>query len=199
MLLNRPKENFIYFHQLDVDGTSAAIWIPTYPLTMDITNRATYGTNQPLGSPNQIYSWSGSGPRSATLPFNLNRDMMQIINGGNMYADNELGRMLREQDADAVEVLIRYWETIALPSYQAAKKMINPPLVTIKIANQLTITGVATGGMQIRMSGGWRNGKQLDATLSATISEIDPIDATTAARVGQYRGINATLAGRMGL
>ena len=46
---------------------------------------------------------------------------------------------------DYVDVLIRYIEAAALPVYQATNKMVNPPIVAMRLGPDIFIKGVVTG------------------------------------------------------
>ena len=74
MLFERGYENFLYLHHLDL-----LVWIPTYADELDITQRANFSQTKPLGAPNDIYSFGGSGPRTVQRQILLDRDMMQIM------------------------------------------------------------------------------------------------------------------------
>ena len=48
---------------------------------------------------------------------------------------------------DYVDVLIRYIEAAALPTYQAANKMVNPPIVAMRLGKDIFIKGVVNGSV----------------------------------------------------
>jgi hypothetical protein len=171
-------DSFIYFHHLD----KVAYFVP--PESMTDSNRASFGVSTPLGRPNPIFTWNGSGARSVDFNIPLHTDMMKILRPGDII--------------DSVEEMKNTIETVCLPSYSQAQKMINPPVVTVNIKKQLTITGVVNGSVSKTYSGAWRNGKQLMCTIAFTVSEYEPYDAVTAALLGSYRGIPMALDRRLG-
>lgn len=182
------KENFIYFHHLPnpVDGLNGrVIWLPSYPEQTTDTNRASFGQNTPLGSSAPRQSWSNSGPRQVAVQLSTHRDFWKTINP--------------DVTEDIVDVFDKCIEAIVLPRYQAALQMINPPVVTVVIAKQVTITGVVNGTITKTFSGAWRDGKQLQVAYSFMVTELEPMDAVYAARVGSYRGISTDLNRRIGM
>lgn len=181
MLFERGYENFLYLHHLDL-----LVWIPTYAEEIDISQKASFSQSKPLGAPNDIYSFGGSGPRTVRRSLLLDRDMMQI-----MGAEGLVGT------GDPIETLIRAMECTCVARYADARKMIDPPLVTYKEANEVTITGVVLGGVNIKAYGGWKDGRKRTYSMELNISEIEQYDAQTIMAIGQYRGLSATLMQRM--
>lgn len=186
--LGLKRENFIYFHHLPnpVDGLNGrVVWLPSYPEQTTDTNRANYGGTTPLGLSAPRQSWSSSGPRQVNFSFSTHRDFWRMINP--------------EMTEDIVDIFDKCIESIVLPRYQAALQMINPPIVTVAIARQLTITGVVNGSVTKTYSGAWRDGKQLQIAYSFMVTELEPMDAQYAATVGSYRGISTDLNRRIGM
>jgi hypothetical protein len=98
-----------------------------------------------------------------------------------------------QPSVDIVQDLIDTIEASVIPTYEASAKMINPPMVTVNIANQTRITGVVNGRVSKRHHGHWRDGKQVQCAITFTVSEIEPFSAPMVARLGGYRGISRTL------
>ena len=99
---------------------------------------------------------------------------------------------------DYVDVLIRYIEAAALPVYQATNKMVNPPIVAMRLGSDIFIKGVVTG--QVGKTYKFpilRNGKYAVVNLNFAVSEVEPYDAWDAVKYGSYRGIDTTLERRM--
>lgn len=181
MIFERGYENFLYLHHLDL-----LVWIPTYAEEMDMTQRTSYTQSKPLGAPNDIYSFGGSGPRTIQRQIFIDRDLMSVLGGKGLVGEG-----------DPIETLIRAMEATCVAKYEDARRMINPPLVTYKEANELTITGVVVGTVNIKAYGGWIDGRKRCYSMNLNISEIEQYDASTIMEIGQYRGLNNTLIRRM--
>lgn len=177
-----PTENLIYFHHIDnIDGHAPYIIIPVDPDSIQDTMSASFASNMPLSRSAPIYSYQNSGPRSIQLTFTLHRDLCREYNPGGF---------------DAVDELIRNLEACVLPDYQTTGKIVNPPLVSLQLRNEIYIKGVVTNsvGKTFRLpiinygTNGEDNFKYAVVDLSFGISEVTPYSASIIGNLGPNRG-----------
>lgn len=218
-------DNYIYLYHTDT-----LIILPTFPESIADTMPASYTSTNILGRSAPIYAYSGSGPRSVDLRFVLHRDMMNQINlekesyayGLKFFQEDSDGKLIRKlKRADYVDLMINELQSIAFPSYAASQKMVDPPLVAVRIGDEIFCKGIVDGGVSVNFTGpilanplydGEGNisyqkdangndtnirevgkGKYAMAEISFKVTEVDPYDASTVASMGSFRGINRTL------
>ena len=148
---------------------------------------STFATTSILARSAPIYSYSYSGPRNIQITLSLHRDMMQQLNIGVSNLAVAIGD-------DYVDTIINQLQAIALPNYDFASKMVNPPMVAVRFGNAFFIKGVVNGG--INVSGKLpmlANGKYANMTITFTVYEVDPYDAETVVNQGSLRGLSRTL------
>lgn len=169
--LKIPTDNYIIFHHI---GKSFVI--PVDPETIADSMSASFATNYPLGRSAPIYSYQNSGPRTVQVSFTLHRDLCKEFN---------------PTSDDMVEELINNLEAMVLPDYDSASKVINPPIVSLKIRDEIFITGVVVGSVSksyqlplINYNGKY---KYAMVTLSFAISEIKPYSASILSAIGGGR------------
>ena len=183
--------NYIYISHLDED---AQFWLlPNTPDSISDTMQSTFNSQNALGRSAPVYTYSNSGPRTVQINIKLHRDMLDSINVGVSNANVDIGR-------DYMDTLIRALQAIALPKYNVNNKAIEPPLLAIRIENQIFVKGVLTG--EIGLSYGLpiqSDGKYATVSLSLSIAEVDPYDATSVYKNGGFRGAVQTLKNGMGL
>lgn len=183
--IQRPDkmiENYIYLYHLDT-----FVVLPTYPESISETLNSTFAETSILARSAPIYSYSYSGPRTITFNLYLHRDMMTQINYGTSKIKVEIGD-------DYVDTIIKQLQAVALPKYAANSKMVNPPMVAVRLGNDLFIKGVVNGGITTTYSLPiLSNGKYAQVQLSFTVSEVDPYDAETVVTQGGLRGLSRTL------
>lgn len=171
-----PIYNYIYLYHTD-----KLLIIPTYPENMNDSTNITYGTTTPLGRTAPIYSYTNSGPRTINFQFKLHRDMMWQANYG-------VSNVILEDDDDYVDEFIKQIQAAALPVYAASQKMVDPPLVAVRISNDVYIKGVISGSVgidyQLPID---RNDKYAVVGINFGVNEVDPYDAEIVQRVGSYR------------
>lgn len=181
-------DNYIYFYHLD-----QFIMLPLYADSVQDTMSVNFETSTPLSRSAPIYSYRNSGPRTVQVSFQLHRDLMTDINyqKSNVHIGPELSD-------DYVDILIRYIEAAALPTYNATNKMVNPPIVALRLGQDIFIKGVVNGsvGKTFRFPI-LRNGKYAVVDISFAVSEIEPYDAWDVTVYGSYRGIDTTLDKRL--
>lgn len=182
---NFLQDNYIYISHLDED---LQFWrLPTSPDTIQDSMGSTFYPENVLGRSAPVYTYSNSGPRSVQISMKLHRDIMDDINEG--YSNSKQG-----VGEDYVDNLIRALQAIALPKYNLNNKAVEPPLVAVRIENQLFIKGVVSGGITVTYQKPiLSNGKYAIASISFTISEVDPYDASTVYKNGSFRGVVRSL------
>lgn len=179
-------DNYVYLHHLQ-----EFIIIPTYPESVQDTSNVSFAQSTPLVRSSPIYSYSNSGPRSVGFNFKLHREMMKQIN----YKKSNAKVTLTD---DYVDILIKYLQTAAYPKYAASEKMVDPPLVSVRLGDDIYIKGIVSGSVSTEYSlpiitdeNG--NDKYAVVSIGFTINEVDPYDANTVALAGSFRGLDTTL------
>ena len=184
-------DNYIYISHLDED---MRFWrLPSCPETISDSMGSTFGETSALGRTAPVYTYSRSGPRQVQINLALHRDMMDDVNAGISNAK------LRDGE-DYVDNLIRALQSISVPKYNLSNKAIEPPLVALRLSNEVFIKGVVNGsiGLVYKLPI-LSNGKYAEVTLSLTVSEVDPYDSTTVFANGSFRGVVQTLKKGMGI
>ena len=155
--------------------------------------QSSFGNTTALGRTAPVYTYSQSGPRNVQIDLKLHRDMLDEANVGISNVKPEAGKTYMEE-------LIRALQAIALPKYNLSNKAIEPPLIALRIENQIFIKGVLNGQIGLTYSGPIQSdGKFAVVGLSLNISEVDPYDATSVYKNGGFRGCVNTLKKGMGL
>ena len=168
--LNIPEENYVYFHH-----THTKIIIPVDPQAVSDTMGASFASSSPLSRSAPIYSYQNSGPRTVGVNFFVHRDLC------NEY--NNLGY-------DAVDVWIQNLDQMVLPDYNSAGRIVNPPLVSLKLRDDIFIKGIVTGtshtfDVPIINYGG--KNRYAVVTLNFSVQEVTPYSASILPSIGQYR------------
>ena len=175
-------DNYIYLYH-----TETLIVVPGYADSVTDTITATYASSPLLARSAPIYSYSNSGPRSINVKFDLHRDMMQQINYGVSNAKVDL-------NDDYVDIMIREIQAIALPSYNTAEKMVNPPMIAVRLGNDIFIKGVVSGSVGVTYNYPIdKNGKYTLINIAFNVDEVDPYDAETVMQQGSFRGLSTSL------
>lgn len=182
----RMIDNYVYLHHLE-----EFVIIPTYPESVTDTTTVQFAQNTPMLRSAPIYSYSYSGPRGVGFTFKLHREMMKEIN----YKRSNAKVTLTD---DYIDTLVKYLQTAAYPKYSATEKMVDPPLVTVRLGDEIYIKGVVSGTVQTTYSGPLlvdENGNEKYAVveISFTINEVDPYDAGLVAMSGSFRGLDTSL------
>lgn len=188
-------QNYIYLYHTDT-----YIVLPTYPEQIQDGSTANYSQTPLLGRSAPTFSYSNSGPRTLDFTFPLHRDMMQQINGSNPNLPNT--------GEDYVDLLIKQIQAAAVPNYDASEKMVNPPMVAVRVGTDVYIKGVINSRVSvtydlpiIRDENSPFGERYARVTVAFGVSEIDPYDAEVLAQIGSFRksdlsmgdGILATL------
>jgi len=178
-------ENYIYISHLD-EGYQ--FWrLPFWPDSISDTMRSTFGETQALGRSAPVYTFSNAGPRQVQFQIKLHRDMMDDVNMNWSNAALEDGE-------DYLDALIRALQSIAVPKYNLSNKAVEPPLIAIKIGDEVFCKGILSSEIGLTKEKPiLSNNKYAQCSLSITVSEIDPYDATTVYKNGSFRGVVNTL------
>lgn len=175
-------DNYIYLYH-----TGTLFVVPSFVDGVTDSTSVNFSPSTPLARTAPIYSYQNSGPRSLRIDFNLHRDLMKEIN----YKTSNINPNAGD---DYVGYLIKAIQAAALPTYDAASKMVNPPVVAVKLGEDIFIKGVITGDVAVTYNFPIiENGHYADVRFGFNISEIDPYDAYEVMKVGSYRGVPLTL------
>lgn len=186
-------DNYIYlYHVSNQSGKEGTVIVlPSYADSVTDTLQVSYNSETPLARSAPIYSYQSSGPRTVQVSFSLHRDMMKQINFQTSNAAVTL-------DEDYVDLFIKYIQAAALPNYSTASKMVNPPVVALRLGNDIFIKGVINGSVGITYNYPvLSNGKYALVSVSFSITEIDPYDAKTVMKTGSFRGLSTSLERRV--
>lgn len=184
-------DNYIYISHLD-EGFQ--FWkLPTWPDTITDSMATSFSEQNALGRTAPVYTYNNSGPRVVQINLFLHRDMMDDINTG--ISNSKLG-----EGEDYVDNLLRALQAIALPKYNLQNKAIEPPMVAIRISNEIFIKGIVSQAISLTYKKPiLSNGKYAIVELSLTVSEVDPYDSTTVYKNGGFRGVVQSLKKGMNL
>lgn len=171
-------DNYLYLYH-----TKTLVILPQYPEHVQDHMQVNFQSETPLSRSAPIYSFSNSGPRSVQVSFQFHRELMSQINTGTY-------------DTDYMDYVIRQIQSAAVPAYSLSDKMVDPPVVAMRLGNSIFIKGVITGGVGLTYDPPiLADGKYAICDISFSISEIDPYSASIVSQVGSYRGndLNITL------
>lgn len=179
MHIGQMIDNYLYLYNV-----GQYIVLPLYVDSVTDNQQVSFAQNTPLSRSAPIYSFQNSGPRTINLNFELHRDMMQQINYGVSNAPIQLS--VPDSD-DYVDLMIKYLQASVVPSYSDAVKMVNPPIVALRMG-EIYIKGVVTGQLSLTYKVPiLRNGKYAIVNVGFGISEINPYDAELVMQTGSYR------------
>lgn len=178
-------DNYLYISHLDEEFK---FWqLPCTPETISDSMASTFNETSALGRSAPVFTYSKSGPRTVQISLKFHRDMMDALNVGVSNSDLKLGE-------DYVDNLIKALQAIAVPKYNLSNKAVEPPLVALRLSQEVFIKGVVTSAIGLEYALPiLSNGKYAQVSLSFTISEVDPYDATTVFQNGSFRGVVKTL------
>lgn len=175
-------ENYIYMYHLQ-----EFIVLPSFVDSVQENFQINWSTQTILGRSAPIYSFQNAGPRTLQVTFILHRDMMWQIN------KNVSNAKLTLND-DYIDVFLKDLQACVLPDYDGSSKAVNPPIIAMRIGNDIFIKGIITGTLGYTwMYPILENGKYSHLQISFSISEIDPYDARLVRKVGSYRNISTDL------
>ncbi len=181
-------DNYLYISHLDEDFQ---FWrLPCNPETISDSMQSTFTPTTALGRSAPVYTYGNSGPRTVQVSLHLHRDMMDAVNIGVSNADLKYGE-------DYVDNLIKALQAIAVPKYNLSNKAVEPPLVALRLSNEVFIKGIVNGSIgleyKLPLIPTATGSKYAQVTLSLTITEVDPYDASTVFKNGSFRGVVKTL------
>lgn len=178
----RMIDNYIYLYHTDT-----FVVLPTYPDSISDTMSTTFSSENPIARSAPIYAFSNAGPRSLNISLPLHRNMMSQINYGVSNLNIDIGD-------DYVDTIIKNLQSISVPRYVAASKMVNPPMIAVRFGNDIFIKGIVNGSLTCTYSGPiLSGGRYAQVEVSFTVTEIDPYSAETIAQQGSFRGFSTTL------
>lgn len=183
-------DNYIYFYH-----TKTLLLLPTFPETIQDSTSVSFSSVTPMSRSAPIYSYTSSGPRTVVFNFSFHRDMMNDVNLV-QKGKTQFGKFPDIiNDDDYVDQLINQLEAVALPAYAVAEKMVNPPVIAVKIGKDIFCKGVVSGAIAKEYSGPiLRTEKYAMIAVSFTVNEVDLYDAQSVAKDGSFRGcINTDL------
>lgn len=170
-----PTDNYIYFHHL-----GRSITIPVDPQNLTDGLSASWASSTPLSRSAPIYSYQNSGPRSVQFSFQLHRDLVKQFNP--------------DWGEDPVDELITNIEACVLPTYKETGKIVNPPIVSVKIRDEIYIKGVVSNVTKnfdlplIYYASATHPGyKYAVVSISFSVNEVTPQDASIISKTGGYR------------
>lgn len=181
-----PKDNYIYMYH-----TQTFMILPVYPNDISDSMSANFSSSAPLLRSAPIYSYSGSGPRSVKFNFTLHRDLMNVVN------ENVSNIPKGSDPIDYVDTMVKQLQAIAVPRYDSSSKMVDPPMVAVRIGDEIFVKGIVVGGISLNYMlplmeiNGQRKYSQIEVGFSVT--EVDPYDATTIMQKGSFRGPSTDL------
>ena len=187
-----PIQNYIYLYH-----TGTFIVLPVFPETVNDTNQANFAQSTPIARSAPIYSFTGSGPRSISFSFNLHRDLMNMVN---------VDSTVKVEDGDDyVDTLIKNLQACVVPSYSAVAKMVDPPMIAVRIGSDIFIKGVVNGPITLSYSGALIGKKSSGieessdsfrysiVSIALSVSEVDPFSAESVIEMGSFRGVTSTI------
>ena len=174
--------NYIYLHHID-----KFILIPVYPDNVSDTLSSTFKSETPLARSAPIFAYESSGPRTVKINLDLHRDLMYDTNVGVSNVELDVGD-------DYIDTLIKEMQAMALPKYASASKLVNPPMVSLRLGNEIYIKGIVNGAVSVNYKLPiLDNDKYAQVSISFDVTEVDPYDATVVAEKGSFRGLDTTL------
>lgn len=183
--------NKIYISHLD---EGARFWfLPCCPSTITDSMGSEFTSTTALGRSAPVYTYSHSGPRTVTIDLNFRIDAFDDVNANNPTASAKAG----EYEFDA---FVKALQAIALPNYDVSNKIIEPPLVALRLSNEVFIKGVVTSPIQVQYDLPIIYGdRYAQVKVSLAVTEVDPYDASAVYKNGSFRGVVKTLRDGMGL
>ena len=176
-------DNYIYMYH-----TGTYIVLPTYPHPIQDTMQISYSPTTLLGRSAPIYSYSYSGPRTIQFSFELHRDMMYQINRTN-------SSVVPTIEEDYVDRMIKEVQAASVPNYDASQKMVDPPMVAVRIGDEIYIKGVINSSVMVTYDLPiLSNNKFAQVSINFGVNEVDPFDAEVLMKIGSFRKSDLSLA-----
>lgn len=171
-----PTDCYITLHHI-----GKTFILPVDPDAVSDNMNVSFAENNPLSRSAPIYSYQNSGPRSVQATWTLHRDLCREFNPDWAKAGE-----------DPVDLLVTNLDALVLPDYNAASKIVNPPLVSLKIRDEIYIKGVVTGNVGLTynlpiINYGTETSpsyKYAMVSISFGVNEITPYSASILPSVG---------------
>lgn len=170
-----PTDNYIYFHHL-----GKTITIPVDPESVADSMSANWASSTPLSRSAPIYSYQNSGPRSVQFSFKLHRDLVKQFNP--------------DWGEDPVDELITNLEACVLPTYKETGKIVNPPVISVKLRDEIYIKGTISSVSKnfqlpiIYYANATNPGyKYAVVDINFSVNEVTPQDASIISSYGGFR------------
>lgn len=185
-------DNYIYVSHLGEDGVY--IILPNYPDSVQDTMQNQFGQTNALARSAPVFTYVNSGPRSMQVTLQLHRDLMDSVNINVSNLQNKcMGVEFNDYD-DYLDKLLKILQAIALPKYNLDNKAVEPPIVALRISDEVFIRGIVSGGVTVTYQKPiLSNGKYAQVTVAFNIYETDPYDASTVYKNGGFRGVTRTM------
>lgn len=176
---------YIYISHLGDNGEY--LILPNYPDSITDSMNSSFSQQNALSRSAPVWTYSNSGPRSVQLSFKIHRDLMDDVNIG---ASN----IILQDGEDYTDTLINKLQSIALPKYNLNNKAVEPPLIAVRLGEDIFIKGIVNGGISVTYNKPiMNNNKYAVVDITFTVYEVDPYDATTVAKNGGFRGLTKTM------
>ena len=170
--------NYIYLYNLD-----EWLLLPEYPDSVSDSLQSNFQQTQALSRTAPAFTWSNAGPRRVQIQLNLHRDMVSDLNYNISNFRIEVGE-------DYIDSLVKKIQAIALPKYDSSYKGVVPPMVALRLGNEIFIKGVVIGEVAVQYQKPIRDDdRYVMCTLNFMVYETDPYDAVKVAEEGSFRGI----------
>lgn len=187
-------DNYIYISHIDQSWCNSEInneptfWkLPCDPDSFTDSMSSSFGSTNALGRTAPVYTYQNSGPRTVEVSLKFHREMMNDMNTGISNTKLYTGE-------DYVDNLINALRSIAVPKYNLQNKYIEPPIVALRLADEIFIKGVVTNSISVTYEKPiLYNNKYAQVSISLQISEIDPYDAESIFKNGGFRGMVNTM------
>ena len=174
----RLLNNYIYLYHTD-----EYLVLPEYPDSVSDRMNSTFGQQNALSRTAPVFAYSNSGPRQVQIQLHIHRDMMDDVN-------LKVSNLKLEEGEDYVDALIRNMQAIALPSYRSAEQMVNPPMIAVKLGEEIFVKGVVINGVSVTYEKPILVGdRYAQCTINFDVYEVDPYDAESVSQLGSFRGI----------
>lgn len=183
-------DNYMYLYH-----TNTFIVLPTFTESITDAIQVSFASETPLARSAPIYSYQNSGPRSVRFEFKLHRNMMTEINYGVSNAPVDVVKqMSKNKGADYVDYIIKAVQAAALPEYSTSNKMVSPPVVALRLGNDIFIKGVISGAVNVTYGLPiLEGGKYASVTIAFDVLEVTPYQASDVISKGSYRGVSKSL------
>jgi hypothetical protein len=184
--------NVIYISHLD---KGYQYWkLPATPTSITDSMTSTFQETNALGRSAPVLTYSNSGPRKVQVAFKFRIDAFEYENRDNNSSKTpKVGEYKYDEFLHALQ-------SISLPKYDMSNKVVEPPLVALRLANEVFIKGVVSSDIAVTYGLPIIYGNRYASVdVSFTITEVDPYDAASVFTNGSFRGVVKTLKDGMGL